>query len=184
MAELTCPECGKPMRLKFSRKFNRDFYGCTGYPNCKCTHGAHPDGKPKGKPGDGPTRSARIECHSLLDIVWQENHMSRRNAYRLLAKLMDLRTEEAHIGAFGLADCEKFKQRWVEWQSGDNPAMQFHHLFTTDLRRILEKAKATGKSPWPVEIIEEEITRRDAHRKELTETPYKTRYPKHKKRRR
>jgi len=34
-ATLNCPNCGKPMRLR-NGKFGQ-FYGCTGYPNCKTT---------------------------------------------------------------------------------------------------------------------------------------------------
>lgn len=46
--DLVCPECGALMRLRKSR-FGL-FYGCTRYPYCKASHGAHPDGAPLGVP--------------------------------------------------------------------------------------------------------------------------------------
>ena len=32
-----CPWCGKPLVLRTARQTGRQFYGCTGYPNCKYT---------------------------------------------------------------------------------------------------------------------------------------------------
>jgi len=49
MGQLTCPECGRRMRLRNSRY--GEFYGCSGYPKCRITHGAYPDGRPLGVPG-------------------------------------------------------------------------------------------------------------------------------------
>lgn len=167
MAKLICPDCGAKMVLRWSGKFNRNFYGCTNFPKCRGTHGAHPDGSPLGVPGDTATKQGRIECHTLFDEVWKSENpqLKRKNAYRLLAKLMGLRTEDAHISSFSLDDCRRFKERWAEWQKKDNPDMQFFHLFTNDLKRML----ADGSCPFSTDEVKAEITRREEHHKQLTQ---------------
>lgn len=70
IAKLKCPECGKVMKLLNSRYGK--FYGCTGWPNCKCKHGAHPDGSPKGVPGNKEVRALRIEVHKICGEIWGE----------------------------------------------------------------------------------------------------------------
>jgi len=34
MEEKICPECGKPMKIKKRNSDGKEFWGCTGYPNC------------------------------------------------------------------------------------------------------------------------------------------------------
>lgn len=100
---LGCPECGADMVLKQS-KFGL-FYGCVNYPACTCTHGAHPDGSPKGIPGDKETRSLWIKVHQLFDQFWKSGELTRRQAYKNLAKLMDLSVRKTHIGRFTKEEC-------------------------------------------------------------------------------
>ena len=163
MVNLICPECDSPMKLKWSEKYKKSYYGCTAYPKCKCTHGAHEqNGLPKGSPGDGPTRKARLACHDLIDPLWKDKHMSRKNVYRLLSKLMDLPTEDAHIGSFSLEQCETFIKRFKEWVTDKKPELRFIHLFTSDLRKMQAKLK-DGTMPSTtvtVEEIDEELSRR------------------------
>lgn len=103
--KLTCPECGSPMKLRSSRY--GPFYGCTAYPDCKATHGAHPDGKPLGTPADKPTKAKRIEAHDAFDKLWKENGMTRGDAYRWMQRVLNLSAREAHIGSFDIAMCER-----------------------------------------------------------------------------
>lgn len=65
---MICPECGKPMILKDSRYGK--FWGCMGYPECRATHGAHPDGSPMGVPGNKEVKALRIEVHRICDEIW------------------------------------------------------------------------------------------------------------------
>lgn len=65
---VSCGECGSPMVLRPS-KYGL-FYGCTQYPMCKGTHGAHPDGMPMGKPADKGTRELRQKVHMLAENIW------------------------------------------------------------------------------------------------------------------
>lgn len=43
---LPCSECSGSMTLRNSRY--GFFYGCSRFPDCRATHGAHPDGQPLG----------------------------------------------------------------------------------------------------------------------------------------
>lgn len=81
------------------------FYGCTTFPICKGTHGAHPDGRPMGIPADKETRDARVKAHAAFDTLWKTNLMKRTDAYRWVRKAMDLPADKAHISMFSKAQC-------------------------------------------------------------------------------
>lgn len=107
--DLVCGDCGAPMELRPSR-FGW-FYGCTTWPKCSGTHGAHDDGSPRGIPANKATRMARIEAHGAFDLLWkpqsdaQEPMMSRKEAYKWLALAMQMAPDRAHIGRFTLEEC-------------------------------------------------------------------------------
>lgn len=71
--DLACPECGSPMEIVFSNRFRyrngtpRIFYRCYKHPECKGSHGAHPNGAPLGKPANKETRDLRRKLHEQLD---------------------------------------------------------------------------------------------------------------------
>jgi ssDNA-binding Zn-finger/Zn-ribbon topoisomerase 1 len=116
--DLVCPECGAPMHLRYSRKHQRSFYGCTRWPACSGTHGAHDDGRPKGVPGDAATRNARMRAHDVFDQLWKprgRGRMSRRGAYRWMRQAMGLTPAEAHIGNFNTTQCEQLVQLVQQW---------------------------------------------------------------------
>jgi ssDNA-binding Zn-finger/Zn-ribbon topoisomerase 1 len=110
---LTCPTCGAPMVLRGS-KYGL-MYGCTKFPVCKTTHGAHPDGKPLGIPASAEVRAARIRAHTEFDKLWMKNEfqkparpvMKRKEAYAWLRQAMGMTEEEGHIGRFDLEQCER-----------------------------------------------------------------------------
>jgi ssDNA-binding Zn-finger/Zn-ribbon topoisomerase 1 len=103
---IICAECGSPMVLRQTTKFKnkdgspRKFYGCSRFPDCQGIHGAHPDGRPLGKPADKATKQLRIEAHAAFDNLWQGGRMSRSAAYRWLQRKMGMTSEECHIGRF------------------------------------------------------------------------------------
>lgn len=72
-----CPECGADMKLRDSAYGL--FYGCSRFPECKATHGAHPDGKPLGIPGDKETRVLRSYLHILLCGFWDYSRVAERS---------------------------------------------------------------------------------------------------------
>jgi len=49
---------------------NRHFYGCSRWPDCRATHGAHPDGKPMGVPADAETKKLRQGVHKQAERIW------------------------------------------------------------------------------------------------------------------
>lgn len=96
------------MTLRGSR-FGR-FWGCSRYPQCKGTHGAHPDGRPLGKPADLATKKARTRAHAAFDALWRGAHrgggMTRAEAYEWLTAAMGS-TEQVHIGALTIEECDQ-----------------------------------------------------------------------------
>ncbi len=100
------PGCTGIMSLRDSRYGL--FYGCQFYPKCECTHGAHPDGTPLGRPATKETKKARIEAHAWFDKLWKrpEGKMDRSSAYRWMIEAMGLTSDTAHIGRFTTEDCQ------------------------------------------------------------------------------
>lgn len=91
------------------------FYGCSNYPECKGTHGAHKDGAPLGIPADKLTKRARIRAHRVFDQLWAKGLLfankslgyRRRKAYEWLRAAMKLGRGEAHIGQFSSQQCQE-----------------------------------------------------------------------------
>lgn len=123
--DVTCAECGSKMKLRFSdkyQKFKRNkfgrknkptksaFYGCSTWPNCSGTHGAHADGKPLGIPANKETKSARMRAHAAFDHLWKDKDgeffQERGKAYAWMADRLQLDAEDAHIGKFNSPQCE------------------------------------------------------------------------------
>jgi ssDNA-binding Zn-finger/Zn-ribbon topoisomerase 1 len=107
---LVCPECGADMVLRESKY--GPFYGCTRYPACDASHGAHPDGTPLGVPADKETKAARIAAHAAFDQLWDKaskagRAAARRGAYRWLREQLGMTREECHIGRFDKAMCTR-----------------------------------------------------------------------------
>lgn len=114
---MKCPECvDGVLVLRHSRRFSRPFFGCSNWPACDCTHGAHPDGKPLGVPANKETRKWRIKAHDAFDRLWSgpSGRMSRKQAYRLMQQLMGMTPAEAHIGNFSIDQCQSLIQA-IEW---------------------------------------------------------------------
>jgi ssDNA-binding Zn-finger/Zn-ribbon topoisomerase 1 len=60
-------------KFLFKDDKSRKFHGCSNYPACNERHGAHPDGRPLGKPGNQEVRKLRHELHLLAGSIWNEN---------------------------------------------------------------------------------------------------------------
>jgi ssDNA-binding Zn-finger/Zn-ribbon topoisomerase 1 len=110
--DLKCPEpgCDGMLRLKTSRY--GQFYGCSNYPRCRGSHGAHPDGEPFGVPADKLTRVARQRAHHYLDRLWRPDSphkvfRNRDDAYFWMAINMAIHPDDAHIAKFNTEQCLK-----------------------------------------------------------------------------
>lgn len=112
--DVICPECGAKMVLRETTKFkwnngeNRLFYGCSRFPACKGTHGAHPGGAPLGTPADAATKQARMRAHAAFDLLWKPigARLTQDEAYLWMQSKMGMKSSEAHIGKFNAEQCE------------------------------------------------------------------------------
>jgi len=123
---IICPECGASMVLRETKKFTDDmgeprmFYGCSRWPECTCTHGAHPTGEPMGIPGNKETRQWRMKAHSVFDPWWQKKGMKRRESYKELQKIMNMSEEDAHIAKFNIELCKTLIAKLQEIKRNEN----------------------------------------------------------------
>lgn len=109
--DLKCGECGALMDLRTSPKFSRPFYGCTRYPECRGTHGAHPNGAPLGIPANKETKQARRAAHAVFDQIWKQNLVRNRwAAYNWMRQVMGLSESQAHISMFDSQQCGELQR--------------------------------------------------------------------------
>jgi len=106
VSKVICAECNSVMVLK-SSPYGK-FYGCSQYPRCDGTHGAHPSGKPLGIPANKELKLLRVEAHKVFDAWLSSKGMSRKQGYKALQESMELSSKEAHFGRFNKEQCVKF----------------------------------------------------------------------------
>jgi len=136
--KLDCPDCGAPMELVPSQiQEDRWFYRCTTYPDCRGSHGAHPDGSPLGIPANAETRQYRKLAHAAFDQLWNGDgricgrriRTNRWDAYLMLQRWMGKSEEDAHISKFTKEECQKLlgilKERFgfEPWEVTEDPAI-------------------------------------------------------------
>ena len=108
---VTCAECGSPMVLRWTGKFQRWFYGCSRFPECKACHGAHPNGEPLGTPTDEDGKLWRRKAHAVIDPIWKSlpqrwRSKGRGRVYKWLAdQWPDKKT--VHIAGMDAAQCQE-----------------------------------------------------------------------------
>lgn len=124
--DLICPDCGTLMILRPSRYGL--FYGCRAFPDCKGTHGAHPNGAPLGVPANKATKDMRIRAHAAFDAIWKpgiEKGRKRRRgrSYCWLAKRMGVK--EVHMGEMTIEECENVIRlcAGVRWSDEHGPVV-------------------------------------------------------------
>jgi hypothetical protein len=108
----SCPSCDAVMIIRRSSFVYPDgrprlFYGCSRYPECHETHGAHPDGRPLGIPAKAATRRLRMLAHEYFDRLWQGPGVTitRTQAYSYMGSLMGMSVDDSHIGKFTDEQC-------------------------------------------------------------------------------
>lgn len=104
-----CGYCGKVSTPAFGREvypkrrdlFGKKFFVC--WP-CDARVGCHRNTwNALGTPARAPLRGLRSEVHRIFDKLWRNGPMSRGDAYRWLAKAMDV--PKVHIGEFTEDQC-------------------------------------------------------------------------------
>lgn len=111
MTEAFCLHCGNACRLTdggeiyANDKFEHlSFWKCD---NCEDAYvGCHPGtDKPLGSAADKTVRAARSEVHRLFDPMWRGESMTRSQAYRWLARQLNIPFADCHIGMFDEGQC-------------------------------------------------------------------------------
>lgn len=112
-----CPYCGKDVVLKSATfiypnhkkaKYWGKVWVCSDYPNCDAYVGCHKGTDiPKGRLANEKLRFYKKEAHKQFDPIWKSGLMSRREAYKWLASMMNLSLDDCHIGMFDISDCQK-----------------------------------------------------------------------------
>ena len=121
---LKCPYCGKDAALVTGDKiyphrpdlYDRNFWlcaACDAYVGCH-KKGAHvrnagkSDGTlPLGCLANAELRKWRSLVHSILDPLWQTKKLKRRDVYRILAKHLNIRISQCHVGLFNEDRCKQ-----------------------------------------------------------------------------
>ena len=115
---LKCPECGSWMVLKHTSKYqykngdDRPFFGCSRFPDCDATHGAHPDGRPLGTPATKVIKKQRMATHDLMDAYMESAAISRKEMYTKLKSHFD---HEIHCGELDRDGCELVQATLKSW---------------------------------------------------------------------
>lgn len=79
---------------------NGKCYKCTG---CDAYVGVHTGTRvPLGRLANRELREMKKACHALFDPVWKSKKLSRTEAYRRLAALLDIPANECHFGWFDM----------------------------------------------------------------------------------
>lgn len=68
--------------------------------DCTASVGCHPDGAPLGILANTEMKELKRDCHKLFDPLWKEGKMKRKEAYRRLAKRLDIQENNCHFGFF------------------------------------------------------------------------------------
>lgn len=114
-SEVLCDYCHQPAEAVTGEEvyphredlFHLKFYVCE---PCDARVGCHvKTGKPYGRLANAQLRRAKCEAHESFDKLWKGSGrvMSRPEAYRWLAEVLDIDQDEAHIGKFDEETCRK-----------------------------------------------------------------------------
>lgn len=76
--------------------------------------GCHRNGKPLGRLADSDTRHWRNQAHQIFDPVWQVGNISRSKSYKIMADVLNLTRDEAHIGMFSVDQCKELIKKMPE----------------------------------------------------------------------
>jgi len=113
MSKVTCPYCNEPAKLITGDKlyphrrdlYHKFFYQCA---PCKAYVGCHPDStKPLGRLATAELRKAKQEAHVAFDSIWRHGDLPRWEAYKWLAKELNIPADTCHIGQFDTSQCRR-----------------------------------------------------------------------------
>lgn len=111
---ITCPYCGAHAILQKASYVYGDssmdeyVYVCSNYPKCDSYVGVHRGTKePMGTLANRELRNKRIRTHKVFEKIWQNNLMSKKEAYRWMTYMMGIPFDMGHIGKFSEYRCDE-----------------------------------------------------------------------------
>lgn len=121
MTNVKCDYCGKPSKLVTGDIVyphrpdlsHKQFYQCK---PCQAYVGCHAGtSNPLGRLANAELRAAKSKAHAHFDPIWKKKIQRERckkkeargKAYRWLAKQLDIKFEDCHIGMFDEQLCAK-----------------------------------------------------------------------------
>lgn len=113
---MLCPYCGAVVLLKNAsyvyHSKDSDKWGkvwvCSNFPKCDAYVGCHQGTEiPLGRLANEKLRTLKSEAHRQFDPIWKSGLMSRKEAYKWLATMLNIPTEDCHIGMFDVKMCQK-----------------------------------------------------------------------------
>lgn len=108
-----CPYCKSETRVTTETEiYGKEYKGrkvicCVNFPKCDSYVGTHDDETPLGKLADKELRKWKRKAHENFDKLWQDNLMTRSEAYKEMSKAMEIPQEYTHIGMFSVSTCKK-----------------------------------------------------------------------------
>jgi len=108
-----CDYCGEPAELKTGNKVyhhrpdleKKLFWVCD---PCNARVGCHPGTtKPLGRLANSKLRYWKRQAHQAFDPIWRTGEKKRTQAYRWLAREMELDRDFCHIGMFDIDQCKQ-----------------------------------------------------------------------------
>lgn len=108
-----CPYCkrfskavtGKEIYPHREDLFSLNFYSCSSCDACVGTHKGTT--KPLGRLANKELRRAKSAAHRAFDPLWKFGDMKRKEAYKWLAEVLNIKLEDCHIGMFDIEMCEE-----------------------------------------------------------------------------
>lgn len=109
-----CPYCGSSIVFRSAEGIYKTggsdtmLYVCKNYPQCDAYVRVHPGTHtPVGTLANHRLRTLRRVTHHYFDKLYEEQYMSKQEAYQWLANLLECPLSEAHIGYLGEYYCQK-----------------------------------------------------------------------------
>ncbi|WP_113675887.1 zinc-finger-containing protein [Vallitalea guaymasensis] len=114
---LTCPYCNSGTNFIERRKVfsggEGNIYICLNYPECNSYVGVHKNTViPLGSLANKELRLLRKECHYYFDYLYRKKAkqgycFAKNKAYKWLSDAMMIQLDKAHIGMFGIEECNR-----------------------------------------------------------------------------
>lgn len=107
--KVICQYCSKPAIFTDSKVVYGRSYGMIYLCEpCGAYVGVHKGTKtPLGILANEELRLYKKKTHAYFDPLWRSGQMTRKRAYKWLAKQMAKPIKECHIGMFGVEECKK-----------------------------------------------------------------------------